>query len=155
MEESDFGRLTESQKWHLLSRIYEACREKCEAFKKFEFDRAEKQWNSLILSSGEISQNLGKFIKSIKRDPSQRIILKRMDGSFAIDRPDVLAELKRAWDLVYFNRFWDNNLNTNLVVTNPAYFDLHLPSPDYFSEPISIEEVVKAITRLKLGTSVV
>ena len=134
-----------------MSKSYEARKEKCEAFKKSEFDKAEKQWNSWILSSGGISQNLGKFIKSIKRDPSQRIILKRKDGSLAIDKPDVLAEMKRAWDLVYFYRFWDNNTTANLVVTNPVLFNLNLPSFDYFSEPISTNEVIKA---LEFGTSV-
>ena len=86
--------LTDPQKWSLLKKIYEMQKEKCNTFCKFEFEKSEKRWNAWLQSAGGISQNLGKFIKTIKCSPHQVIVLKKPDGSLALEKSEVIAELK-------------------------------------------------------------
>ena len=93
------------EKWQLLNQLHIERTRKQELFSRFQAMQAEKNWTRWLNSPGGIPKNLGAFIQKIKRAPKEKIMLTMQNGALAVSDMEIIAELKRAWDLVYLHRF--------------------------------------------------
>ena len=141
------------EKWQLLNQLYIERMRKRELFSRFEAMQAEKNWTKWLNSPGGILKNLGSFIQKIKRVPKEKIMLRMKTGVFAVLDLEIVSELKRAWDLVYLHRFWDNWDPTNLPIYFPDNYFLPPESNAELSAEIQVLEIDLAIKKLKSNTS--
>ena len=145
--------MSDQEKWELLESLHGGRQNKRNLFQRFQAQEAKKKWVQWMNNPGGVSQNLGAFIRKMKRSPQERINLRMQNGFLTIIDNEVIVEMKRAWDLVHLERFWDNFDPSKVLIYTPHNFFISVDHNKYLNYDISTLEVDVAIKRIKPGTS--